>query len=291
MSAPTLLSIPVSVDPFRPVDEWVAHMRFRRLSPRTFTEQPRTILRIARETSTAPTEFTASQLQTWFIEADVAPASLCTYFAAVRAWSLWLVRTGQRADNPTDLLDSPRYPRPNVKPITTEQLYRVLDSDITPSTRAKFILGAYAGLRVSEIAQVRGSDFDLSANLLNVLGKGGVAAAVPLHPAVRELTEHWETQGYWFPSPTRRGHVLGNSVSTVMGNAMKRSGIYGGHPHQLRHWLATELTYLGVPTRVVQVIMRHANLSTTARYIQVADRSQQQAIALIPHHHGGVYRP
>jgi len=265
-------------------------MRFRRLSPRTYVEQPLTVRRIARELGVDATCFSAANLQAWFIASDVSPASTATYYAAVRAWSLWLVRQGIRPDNPTDLMDSPRVPRSTVKPITTDQLMRLIDSDITPGSRAKIILGAYAGLRVSEIAQVRGSDFDLSANLLTVRGKGGVVDTVPMHSAVRGLTEHWGTQGYWFPSPTRRGHVLGNSVSTVLGNAMKRSGIYGGHPHQLRHWLATELTAFGVPTRVVQVIMRHANLATTARYIQVADRSQQQAIALIPAHTRDLYR-
>lgn len=264
------------------VEQWVTYMRFRNLSPRTYVEQSRTVSRIARETGVEPTEFSASQLQHWFIHTDIAPSSMATYYAAVRSWSLWLVRNGHRIDNPTDLLDSPRVPRSTVKPITTEQLNALLNSDIAPETRAKVVLGAYAGLRVSEIANIRGSDFDLSANLLHVRGKGGSVDPVPLHPAVRSLTERWQTLGYWFQSPTRPGPVLGHSVSTVLGNAMKRVGIYGGHPHQLRHWLATELTRRGVPTRVVQVIMRHANLSTTARYIQVAENTQQDAISILP---------
>ena len=264
------------------VEQWVMYMRFRNHSPRTYIEQSRTVVRIARETGVDAAHFTAAQLQNWFIGADIAPSSMATYYAAVRSWSLWLVRNGHRTDNPTDLLESPRVPRSTVRPITTAQLFTLLESDIAPETQAKVVLGAYAGLRVSEIAQIRGSDFDLSANLLHVRGKGGAVDPVPLHPAVRSLTERWTTLGYWFPSPAKAGPVLGNSVSTVLGNAMKRTGIYGGHPHQLRHWLATELTMKGVPTRVVQVIMRHANLATTARYIQVADRSQQQAISLVP---------
>ncbi len=278
----SLFTLPLLLTSPDLLSAWQSYMRARNLAERTWRDQPEIISRIAADTNTPAAEFTTEQLIVWLDEIGVSPGSKATYFTAVRAWSRWLVRAGYRHGNPTDHIDPPRVGRALPKPITTSQLRNLLSTDIEPRTAAKILLGAYAGLRVHEIAHIPGSDFDLAGNALYVRGKGGVTAPVPLHPCIAELATQYETRSWWFPSPTRRGHVRGDSVSTILGDAMKRSGIYGGHPHQLRHWLATELTRQGVNARVIQVIMCHASLATTARYALVEDTSRQRAISLLP---------
>lgn len=264
------------------VSSWASYMRARNFSARTVSDREVVIRRIALEVERPATQLTTEDLLAWFDGRDLAPSSAATYFATVRAWSRWLVRSGHRLDNPCDRFETIRVPRAQPKPITTSQLIAVLQLELEPQTRAKMILGAWAGLRVSEIAAIRGSDFDLAANVVVVRGKGGVIAPVPLHSTVRRLAKEWPSKGWWFPSPSKAGPVRGDSVSIVLGNAMKRAGIAGGHPHQLRHWLATELTRRGVNARVIQTIMRHASISTTERYAQVDDSGRQAAISLLP---------
>jgi integrase/recombinase XerD len=60
--------------------------------------------------------------------------------------------------------------------------------------------------------------------------------------------------------------------------AMERAGILGGTAHRLRHWHGSKLVANGADLRTVQTLMRHANLNTTAIYVQVSDPKRVEAI-------------
>ena len=79
------------------------------------------------------------------------------YWSVLKAWWRWLVVTGRRETSPLVRLQKPRGPVYLPKPATREQIRRVLAGRLAPDTRAKILLGAYAGLRVSEMASFRGS--------------------------------------------------------------------------------------------------------------------------------------
>lgn len=55
-----------------------------------------------------------------------------------------------------------------------------------------------------------------------------------------------------------------------------------GTAHQLRHWYATELVRAGVNLRIVQTLMRHASLQTTARYTKIDEQQARDALAALP---------
>ena len=87
---------------------------------------------------------------------------------------------------------------------------------------------------------------------------------------------------WWFPSPLDPGRpIRRDSVSTAIGQVMRRAGV-DGTAHQLRHWYATELLHSGTDIRVVQTLMRHASLATTAQYAAVDDDQQREAVHRLP---------
>ena len=139
------------------------------------------------------------------------------------------------------------------------------------------LLAAYQGLRVHEIAKFRGED--IRGGELHVIGKGQVAATVPLHPLVAAEAAKYP-QGWWFPSSrTASGHVHAKSVSTVMGQALERAGVQAT-PHQLRHYFGTEVfRSSGGNLRVAQELLRHASPATTALYTKVDDAERRAAVA------------
>jgi site-specific recombinase XerD len=204
------------------------------------------------------------------------------YYVTMKAWSGWLVSTGRRPDDPMLMLPAPKVPRYEPRPITTRQLETVLRSRMHRRTRAMILLAAYAGLRVHEIAKVRGEDFDLDDMTLRVTGKGGKTATVPLHPVIAQVAESFPRRGWWFSAYTGElGHITGRGITTTVAKAMRRAGV-DATAHCGRHWLGTELVRSGADLRTVQTILRHSSLATTAVYTAVADETRAVAVRGLP---------
>jgi site-specific recombinase XerD len=67
-------------------------------------------------------------------------------------------------------------------------------------------------------------------------------------------------------------------VVDIIGQAMDRAGIPGGTAHRIRHWYGSKLVSDGADLRTAQTLLRHANLNTTAIYVQVSDPKRVEAI-------------
>lgn len=204
-----------------------------------------------------------------------------TYYAHLCTWFAWLVLMEYRPDNPTAKLRAPARARRRPRPTSLEQLTRILNTRMHHRTRAMVLLGAYEGLRVSEIATFRGEQ--LAGGELRVTGKGGVEADLPIHELVAAIAETMPAAGYWFPSPTRPGRpIKGNSVSGILGQLMKRAGV-PGTPHSLRHFFGTEtLRASGGNLIVTKELMRHANVATTAMYTEIDSTARTAAVRGLP---------
>ncbi|VEG29989.1 Tyrosine recombinase XerD [Actinomyces howellii] len=250
------------------------------LSKRTITERRRVITQLARDTGTDPAALTSTTLSAWLATLP-SPATREAYYSIARAWTRWLVLTGHRDDDPTVRVPRPRVPAGRPRPITDAQLDAVLALPLRRPTRAKVLLAAYAGLRIHEIARIRGTDIDPIAGTLHVAGKGGRHDVLPAHPVILDLADHYPFAGYWFPSPARPSQpVTPQTVGTVISRAFDRAGIQGS-AHQLRHYFATALLRAGADSRVVQTLMRHSSLATTGRYLGVDPDQQRAALHLL----------
>lgn len=259
------------------IDAWTLTMQAQGLSQATITERTRLIRQLARTTGTDPAALTPHTLTVFLASID-SPVTADAYYSIARAWCTWLVRAGHRDDDPTMRVPRPRVPPAKPRPITRPQLDAVLALPLRPATRTKILLAAYAGLRIHEIAKIRGEDIDTAGGTLTITGKGGRTDLLPAHPIILTQATTYPRKGHWFPSPTRPGqHVAAKTVGTVIARALRRAGI-DATAHQLRHFFATSLLEAGIDSRIVQTLMRHASLATTGRYLGVTLTQQRTAL-------------
>ncbi|PQZ91709.1 integrase [Arthrobacter sp. MYb227] len=182
---------------------------------------------------------------------------------------------GIRDDDPTLKVPSPKRPKSVPRPISTEQLMETLKYANRKRTRMMILLAAFAGLRVHEIAKIRGEDIDRYGATLTVNGKGGKTAVLPLHDVLLTECQEWPTFGYWFPNYEKDGGpVIPKAVGAAIQRTMERAKIHGT-AHQLRHWYATTLLESGVDVRIVQELLRHESLATTQIYTKVSDKQRR----------------
>jgi len=264
------------------LDEWVIWQRARNISDKTITER----VLVVRRLNSAAT-ISAVDVDRFLSNPVWSKATRATYHGAIRAWCLWLVRTKRREDDPTLIATPPRVPKRRPRPLADEHLAALLETKMHQRTHAMILLGAYAGLRVGEIAKIRGEDVDLITKSISVTGKGDKRRDVPLHPILQTLAADMPPRLWWFPTwvgnarHAAGGPMLGNSVSAVISRTMNRAGI-PGTPHALRHWFGTALRAAGVDSLVIKELMGHESLGTTAIYVDVPVTQRTSAVGLLP---------
>jgi len=223
-------------------------------------------------------EVSPSDIIAYTTREGINRSSRATYHATIRAYHAWLLRTGQRPDDPTVLTPVPKRPRGIPRPVADAKLAALLLAANRRRTRMMILLAAFCGLRVHEIAKIRGEDFDLEAGVLFVTGKGDKTAVIPLHECIVALAAKFPASGWWFPSYSMPGEpIRSRSVSKAIHQTMLRAGV-NGKPHHLRHWYGTSLVRNGADLRTVQELMRHESLATTQIYTLVSDAQRRNAI-------------
>ena len=132
------------------------------------------------------------------------------------------------------------------------------------------------GLRISEAASLEVAAIDSANMLLRVIGKGNKERRLPLPQSVlSELRSLWLTHrnSRWL-FPTRRGTKPANHqvLRRTFNRAARAAGITQRvTTHALRHSYATRLLENGVDTRVVQILLGHSNIATTAVYTHLTE--------------------
>lgn len=132
------------------------------------------------------------------------------------------------------------------------------------------------GLRISEAASLEVGAIDSANMLLRIIGKGNKERRVPLpQPVLADLRRLWLTHRNprWL-FPTRRGAKPADHqvLCRTFKAAARAAGITQRvTPHALRHSYATRLLENGVDTRVVQILLGHANIATTAVYTHLTE--------------------
>lgn len=261
---------------------WRRSMAAQGMSDRTITERLRIMAQLANELGVSTASLTGDAVEDWMSHKRIANSSRATYLGAVRAYSAWARDRHLCDEDLTALIPSPRVPRGKPRPLSTEQVALALQTARRRKMRAMVMLAAFEGLRVSEIAAMRGDDIDWTARTLTTIGKGAKPRDLPLHPDLALHALSMPGSGWWFPSPKAgTGHVAGRSVSDVVSRHLHAHGIHGS-AHQLRHWFATTLVQSDTNLLVVQGLMGHESPATTAIYVEVDMASARGAIDRLP---------
>lgn len=179
----------------------------------------------------------------------------------------------------------PRIRRAHKLPVVLSQEEVLAFFDHIPSLkyRAALMLCYGAGLRISEALALRVSDIDSKRGLLRIeQGKGAKDRYAMLSPRLLDvLRRYYRTtrpplatrNDYLFPSWRKDRHLSTTSLSLACREAAARAGISRRVTvHTLRHSFATHLLENGAEMRVIQVLLGHSRIDTTARYASVSPR-------------------
>lgn len=178
-----------------------------------------------------------------------------------------------------------RYPRKLPTVLSVDEVARLLEA--APGLKYRAALGtAYgAGLRVSEVAHLKVDDIDSTRMLLRVeQGKGRKDRNAMLSPQLLKLLRLWWREGkrrsvmlphgWLFPGRSYTDPISTRQINRAIHEAADAAGIKKRvSPHTLRHSFATHLLEQDVDIRVIQVLLGHSKLDTTALYARVATKT------------------
>jgi integrase/recombinase XerD len=213
-------------------------------------------------------------------------SSAARMLSSLKRFYQYCVRERRSPGDPTLRLDPPkrtaRFPK-SLSEADVEALLAAPDAKDPLGLRDRAMLEVlYAsGLRVSELVAMRVHEANLDSGVVRILGKGAKERLVPLGEEAVEWVRHYLDEA----RPAILGRRTSNALfPTARGKAMTRQAFwhnlkrYGARaipgkslsPHVLRHAFATHLINHGADLRVVQMLLGHADISTTQIYTHVA---------------------
>jgi integrase/recombinase XerD len=222
-------------------------------------------------------------------EREYASATVARKVAAMKSFCHFLLRTDVIDDNPAEELDSPKVKKQLPNTLTPEEVARLIALPLKNGPTPKALRDVallevlYAtGMRVSEVAQVTLDDLDLEAGKLRCVGKGNKERVMPLLPEAVDVVRVYLDKG----RPALLGHNVQERTLFLnpRGERLTRQGLWliiKGYarelglddqvtPHTLRHSFATHMLNGGAGLREVQLLLGHANISTTQVYTHIS---------------------
>jgi integrase/recombinase XerC/integrase/recombinase XerD len=229
-------------------------------------------------------------------ERHAAPATVARRLAALRAFFRTLREHGTIAQNPADLVPSPKRPSKLPVVLKPDELARLLDR--IPATtplelrdRALFELAYASGLRAEELVNLDVESVLFDAEEVRVEGKGSKTRLVPVGEEALQALARWLERGrprLAEPGDRERALFLSRSGRRLSTSDVRRRlrawtrkvGLPGAvSPHALRHSFATHLLEGGADLRAIQELLGHASISTTQIYTRVESARLRKAYA------------
>lgn len=239
----------------------------------------------------SPLNITTEQLRTYVYELSkrVSARSQARMLSSLKAFFKYLILEDYRADQPLELVESPKIGRKLPDTLSVQEIDLLIDH-IDRShpqgerNRAIIELLYGCGLRVSEVTDLKMSDLFFEEGFIRVLGKGNKQRIVP-------ISEHTITCIEWYKNHVRIHQTATPAYKDTLflnrrGNALTRAMVFhfikeltikSGlkkkvSPHTFRHSFATHLLENGADLRSIQAMLGHESITTTEVYMHV-DRS------------------
>ena len=208
--------------------------------------------------------------------------------SSLRRFYRWSVREGRIKGDPTALIESPKLGRPLPKSLTESEVEALLnapdpESDLGVRDRSMLELLYACGLRVSELVGLRLDQVNTRVGVVRVIGKGDKERLVPLGDEAIGWLEHYfagarralldgRRSDALFPTRRHAAPMTRQAFWQLIKRYALQAGIDPGKlsPHTLRHAFATHLLNHGADLRTVQMLLGHADLSTTQIYTHIA---------------------
>jgi len=235
------------------------------------------------------------------LEADgLAKATRARRLSSIRQLYRFAFTEGWRNDDPAAQIRGPKRGRHLPKTLSeadvatllgTAQTYGKTPLDKIKNACLMEILYA-TGLRVTELVSLPVTAARGDTRMILVRGKGGRERMVPLSPPAREALANWllardadlkekqTTSPFLFPSRGKKGHVTREAFFLFIKGLALVSGLdpKGISPHTLRHAFATHLLANGADLLSIQMLLGHADVSTTEIYTHVLEERLKELV-------------
>ena len=252
-------------------------LHIRNYAPTTVACYVRSVAEFAKHFNKPPDQLGPEQIRSWqlFLLKEKR-VKLSTYIQAVCALRFFYQNTLHRRVE-IDRIPLPRYEKKLPVILSKAEVKALLEASKNLKHQAMLATMYGAGLRVSEVANLKVSDLDRERHVIWVRGgKGHKDRQVMLGEPLRDLLAgywRWKRPTEWlFPGGVPDRPIGTNSVFRACEKAARKAGIAKPiHPHSLRHAFATHLLDEGVNLLVIQTLLGHAHLKTTARYLHLSD--------------------
>jgi integrase/recombinase XerD len=232
----------------------------------------------------------------------LSASSSARRLSAIRQFHKFLCADNARGDDPTRIVASPKSRRALPKVLSIAEVERLLSTAETetgaadtPEAQAAAIrlyvlleLLYATGLRVSELVSLRRSAVMRDTSFITVVGKGNKERVVPLNDRTRDAIKAYlptlDPGPFLFPAGGADGYLSRQVFARDLKGLAARAGISSARvaPHVLRHAFASHLLAGGADLRVVQMLLGHADISTTQIYTHVLDEKLRD---LVQTHH------
>jgi integrase/recombinase XerD len=237
-------------------------------------------------------ELTRPDLRKWIANLSregLAPTSVARAVSAARGFFKFLMLDGHIKFHPAEDLDTPQKFSYLPKFLTEDEIDRLFATpDISTAEgirdRAMLELMYAAGLRVSELVNLKQAEVDLHSGVVNCHGKGSKERRVPVgKSAIHWLQQYASVKAGYGKSPypnlfLHRGKPLTRQLAwTMIKTYAEKIGLEHVSPHTLRHSFATHLLQHGADSRSVQALLGHSDISTTQIYTHITDRHLRAA--------------
>ena len=252
-------------------------LQIRNYSPSTVRCYVRSVAEFAKHFGKSPEQLGSEEIRSWQLHLiNEKRVKQSTYIQAISGLR-FLYRNTLHRGIEMERIPLPRYEKKLPVILSREEVKALLEAPTNLGHRAILATMYSAGLRVSEATNLKVSDLDRDRKVIHVRGgKGNKDRQVMFAESLRDVLVaywRWKRPTDWlFPGAIPGRPISREAVFETCQKAARRAGIAKPvHPHSLRHAFATHLLDDGVSLLVIQNLLGHANLKTTARYLHVSD--------------------
>lgn len=267
-------------------ERMIEDMRIRGLGEKTQQGHIRCVKHFASFLGGPPDTATPEDLRAYQLHMTDTGVSVSTFNARIISLRFFFGVTCGREEMKR-YMQFHRKPRKLPVVLSVEEVANLLTAVPGPGLKYRAALGiSYgAGLRASEVCHLKVTDIDSRRMLIHVDdGKGGRDRKAMLSPSLLDvLRDYWREsrpEGWLFPGKPKITPLSPRQLNRVFTSARHMAGITKPATlHTLRHSFATHLLEANTDVRVIQVLLGHAKLSTTARYTHVATKTIQSTVS------------
>lgn len=250
-------------------------MTVRNFVPATQREYIRAVKKLAAFLKRSPDTATADDLRAFQVHLSESGAKPGVINATVTALRFFFNVTVGKTET-TRLLAFVYEPKKLPRVLPPEDVLRMLEVAQSPKSKAMLSVAYGAGLRAMEVVTLKVASIDSQRMLIRVeQGKGRRDRSAMLSPQLLELLRDWyriaRPRIYLFPGRDKVSPMTPRQFNRIVHEAARLADLPEWvSPHTLRHSFATHLLEQKIDVRVIQVLLGHASLDSTARYTHVA---------------------